>query len=229
MDIRVWRTPFSLLQEGCHKADSLCLCQSPHPPNLRTATLQPRDHRQTHTLSASASSSTARGWACLPGRMEERSGWFSQGSTSCWDTASLHRDTRGPPHMHIDPQLCAPKQKTPPTPGAPSASLGPRRPPALEHKDRPHRCTSQGTGTSPRVGGHTWWRVCYGLNCVPRPQNIQASLVAHIIKNPSAMQETRVHWVRKIPWRRAQQPTPVSLPGEAHGQRSPRGGRVRRD
>ena len=27
-------------------------------------------------------------------------------------------------------------------------------------------------------------------------------------------------WVRKIPWRRAQQPTPVFLPGESQGQRS---------
>ena len=27
-------------------------------------------------------------------------------------------------------------------------------------------------------------------------------------------------WVRKIPWRRAWQPTPVFLPGESHGQRS---------
>jgi len=27
-------------------------------------------------------------------------------------------------------------------------------------------------------------------------------------------------WVRKIPWRREWQPTPVSLPGESHGQRS---------
>ena len=30
-------------------------------------------------------------------------------------------------------------------------------------------------------------------------------------------------WVRKIPWRRAWQPTPVFLPGEFHGQRSPAG------
>ena len=29
-----------------------------------------------------------------------------------------------------------------------------------------------------------------------------------------------VPWVRKIPCRRAQQPTPVFLPGESHGQRS---------
>ena len=27
-------------------------------------------------------------------------------------------------------------------------------------------------------------------------------------------------WVRRIPWRRAWQPTPVFLPGESHGQRS---------
>ena len=27
-------------------------------------------------------------------------------------------------------------------------------------------------------------------------------------------------WVGKIPWRRARQPTPIFLPGEAHGQRS---------
>ena len=27
-------------------------------------------------------------------------------------------------------------------------------------------------------------------------------------------------WVRKIPWKRTWQPTPVFLPGESHGQRS---------
>ena len=27
-------------------------------------------------------------------------------------------------------------------------------------------------------------------------------------------------WVRKTPWRRKGQPTPVSLPGESHGQRN---------
>ena len=30
-------------------------------------------------------------------------------------------------------------------------------------------------------------------------------------------------WVRKVPWRRKWQPTPVILPGKAHGQRSPAG------
>ena len=27
-------------------------------------------------------------------------------------------------------------------------------------------------------------------------------------------------WVRKIPWRKERQPTPVLLPGESHGQES---------
>ena len=30
-------------------------------------------------------------------------------------------------------------------------------------------------------------------------------------------------WVGKVPWRREGQPTPVFLPGEFHGQRSPVG------
>ena len=44
-----------------------------------------------------------------------------------------------------------------------------------------------------------------------------------VVKNPPAMQEmqeTQVPLVRKIPWRRAWQPTPVFLPGESYGQRS---------
>ena len=36
-------------------------------------------------------------------------------------------------------------------------------------------------------------------------------------------------WVRKIPWRRKRQLTPLFLPGESHGQRSLEGYRVRRD
>ena len=39
----------------------------------------------------------------------------------------------------------------------------------------------------------------------------------------SACQRWRLElelWVRKIPWRRKWQPTPVFLPGESHGQRS---------
>ena len=52
----------------------------------------------------------------------------------------------------------------------------------------------------------------------------RASQVAQWVKNLPAMQKTPEigfrSWVRKIPWRRAQQPTPVFLPGESHGQRS---------
>ena len=48
-----------------------------------------------------------------------------------------------------------------------------------------------------------------------------ASLVAQIVKNLSAMQETQVwSWVGKIPWRREWLvSTPVFLPGEFHVQR----------
>ena len=42
-------------------------------------------------------------------------------------------------------------------------------------------------------------------------------LVAQMVENLPEMQET---WVRKIPWRRKQQPTPVFLSGKSHGQRS---------
>ena len=44
-----------------------------------------------------------------------------------------------------------------------------------------------------------------------------ASLVAQTVKNLPAMQMT---WVGRIPWRRAQQPSPVFLLGEFHGQGS---------
>ena len=39
--------------------------------------------------------------------------------------------------------------------------------------------------------------------------------------NPPVVGETWFDpWVRKIPWRREWQPTPVSWPGEFHGQKS---------
>ena len=48
-----------------------------------------------------------------------------------------------------------------------------------------------------------------------------SSLMTQMVKNLPKMQETRFDsWVRKIPWRREWQPTPVFLPGEFHGQRS---------
>ena len=52
---------------------------------------------------------------------------------------------------------------------------------------------------------------------------IKASQVDLVVKNLTA--NTGVYkrhgfnpWVRKIPWRRAWQPTPVFLPGKSHGQ-----------
>jgi len=57
------------------------------------------------------------------------------------------------------------------------------------------------------------YRVFYGVN-------LPASLVAHMVKNLPAMQETRVRSLgQEDPWRRTWQPTPVFLPGESHGQR----------
>ena len=46
-----------------------------------------------------------------------------------------------------------------------------------------------------------------------------------MIKNPPANAEDIMRcwfdlWVRKIPWRRAWQPTPVVSPGESHGEES---------
>ena len=43
------------------------------------------------------------------------------------------------------------------------------------------------------------------------------TLVAQMVKNLPAMQETRVG---KVPWRREWLPTPVLLPEESHGHRS---------
>ena len=49
-----------------------------------------------------------------------------------------------------------------------------------------------------------------------------ASQVALVLKNLPANAGNIRRWfdprVRKIPWRRAWQPTPVFLPGESHGQ-----------
>ena len=48
--------------------------------------------------------------------------------------------------------------------------------------------------------------------------------MAQQVKNPPAVQETQDMvfdpWVRKMPWRRKWQPTPVFLPGKSYGQKS---------
>jgi len=56
------------------------------------------------------------------------------------------------------------------------------------------------------------------------PSDTNTSLVAQTVKDLPTRQETGLNpWVRKTPWRRSWHPTPVSLPGESHGQRSPTG------
>ena len=52
----------------------------------------------------------------------------------------------------------------------------------------------------------------------PRSPALQASLVAQLVKNSPAMQETRFDpWIGKIPWRKERLPTPVFWSGQFHG------------
>ena len=58
------------------------------------------------------------------------------------------------------------------------------------------------------------------------PKQVQAGLPRWLSGKESTCQYRRCRrrafnlWVRKIPWRRKWQPTPVFLPGKSHGQRS---------
>ena len=66
-----------------------------------------------------------------------------------------------------------------------------------------------GSGRSPGEG------IGYPLQCS------WASLVAQLVKNPSAMQETWAQFLgREDPLEKGMATTPVFLPGEVHGQRS---------
>ena len=55
-------------------------------------------------------------------------------------------------------------------------------------------------------------------------EQYMASQVALVVESPPAnagdIRDVVQSQVRKIPWKRARQPTPVFLPGESHGQRS---------
>ena len=77
-------------------------------------------------------------------------------------------------------------------------------------------CSAGDSGSIPGSGRSAREGIGYSL------QYSWASLVAHRIKNSPAMQCRRPRfnpWVRKTPWRKSWQPTPVFLPGEFHGQR----------
>ena len=63
-------------------------------------------------------------------------------------------------------------------------------------------------GLIPGLGRSTGEGIGYPL------QYSWASLVAQLVKNPPAMQETGFG---KIPWKRERLPTPVFWPGEFHG------------
>ena len=56
---------------------------------------------------------------------------------------------------------------------------------------------------------------------VKKKKILKKCLVARMVKNLSAMQESQIDsWVGKIPWRREWQPILVFLPRESYGQRS---------
>ena len=75
-------------------------------------------------------------------------------------------------------------------------------------------CNAGDLGLVPWLGKSPGEGIGYPLQCS------WASLVAQIVKNLLAIQETRVPWVGKIPSRRAWQPILIFLPGESHEQRN---------
>ena len=85
---------------------------------------------------------------------------------------------------------------------------------------------SQGRGSL--VGCHLWGRTELDMTEATQQQQQvirRASQVALVGKEPTSQCRRYKRcefnpWVRKIPWKRAWQPTPVFLPGESHGERS---------
>ena len=87
-------------------------------------------------------------------------------------------------------------------------------------------CNAGDPGSVPGLGRSAGEGIGYTL------QYSWASLVAQLVKNPSAKLET---WIQRgrpgfnpwfgNPWRRKRLPTPVFWPGEFHGLYSPWGGK----
>ena len=76
-------------------------------------------------------------------------------------------------------------------------------------------------------GTGAWWAAVYGVAQSPTRLKQLSSSSSSGTNGKELASQCRRHkrcgfdpWVRKIPWRRAWQPTPVFLPGESHGQRS---------
>ena len=76
-------------------------------------------------------------------------------------------------------------------------------------------CNSGDPGSIPVLGSSTRIVIGFPFQCS------LASLVAQLVKNPTAIWETWVLWVWKIPWIRERLTTPGFLPGEFHGLFSP--------
>ena len=66
---------------------------------------------------------------------------------------------------------------------------------------------------SPKFQVSHW---CYLELYVPQVHSLVAQMVKHL---PTTRETGFNPWVRKIPWRRKWQPTPVLLPGKSHGWR----------
>ena len=103
-----------------------------------------------------------------------------------------------------------------------------------EGNDNPLQCSCL---ENPRDGG-AWWAAIYGVAQSQTPLKwLSSSSSSEFWGFPGSwafqvFSGERIHllwrryrqtwfpWVRKIPWKRAWQPTPVSLPGVSHGQSS---------
>ena len=71
----------------------------------------------------------------------------------------------------------------------------------------------RGCGLNSSLGYQTWCHIVNFHVTLKMVKNLPANARRH--RRPGFNP-----WVRKIPWRRAWQPTPIFLPEESHGQRS---------
>ena len=78
-------------------------------------------------------------------------------------------------------------------------------------------CNAEDPGVIPGSGNSPGEGLGYQL------QIFGASLVAQMVKNWPCGRRGFNPWVRRIPWRRAWQPTPVFLPGESPWTEGPGG------
>ena len=98
-------------------------------------------------------------------------------------------------------------------------------------------CIGEGNGNPPQCSclenprdGGAWWAAVYGvtqshtqLKRLSSRRPNRASLVAQVVKNLPAMRETWIQSLGWEDWRRAQQPTPVFVPGESPWTEKPGG------